>query len=69
MRSEFTVHILNDDGLKAATDIAAAFSNLLEEMDRLMPGSSREKALVVTKLQEACFFAKRAIALLPENHK
>ena len=39
---------------------------LLAELD-LPPG--RERALVVTKLQEACFWTKRAIATQAENQE
>ncbi len=35
------------------------------KMHVLPPG--RERALVVTKLQEAAFWAKRAVAIVPTN--
>ncbi len=68
MRTEFNVHILNSDGLRKANQIADAFSRLLDELDHVLP-PGRERVLVVTKLQEACYFAKRAIALDPANQK
>ena len=66
MRGEFQVHRLNERGMKIATSIAEAFSQLLDAVDAQVP-SGRDRSLVVTKLQEACFFAKRAIAVAPEN--
>ena len=68
MRNEFQVHLLNDLGLSAATEVANAFSDLLDKVEAVVP-AGRERALVVTRLQEACFFAKRAVALEPENQK
>jgi hypothetical protein len=66
MTNEFAVHRLNERGLAAADKIADRFGALLLFIEDAIP-VSRERALVVTKLQEACFFAKRGIALLPEN--
>lgn len=66
MRNEFEVHKLNDAGLARAGQLAEAFSDLLERIDVLVP-ASRERVLVVTKLQEASYWAKRAIAVLPDN--
>lgn len=65
-RQEFQVHKLNDTGIAKATQLGEAFSTCLEQIEALIP-TGRERALVVTKLQEASFFAKRAIAVLPEN--
>ncbi len=42
------------------------FSDALTRIESLVP-AGRERALVVTKLQEACYFAKRGIALDPTN--
>jgi len=69
MKQEFTVHMLNDAGIAKATELGEAFSTLLETVERILPAQCREKSLVVTKLQEASFFAKRGIAILPENQK
>ena len=72
MRAEFTVHRLNPDGMRKAVAIAESFSALLDELERDIPSSAtnaRDMALVRTKLQEACFFAKRAMALHPAHHE
>ena len=63
IRPEFGVHILNQDGISKAKEMAFRFSQLVEWLE--LPGncvSSRELALAKTKLEEACFFAKKAMA-------
>jgi hypothetical protein len=64
MKQEFQVHRLNEEGMKKAEAIAEAFSTLLESVEEMCP-QSRERSIVVTKLQEASFWAKRSIAV---NH-
>lgn len=68
MREEFQVHLLNAHGIERATQIGELFSRLLDEVETIVP-KGRELAIVVTKLQEASFFAKRAIANNPYNQK
>lgn len=68
MKNEFQVHMLNETGIARATELGEAFSALLETIEGLVP-AGRDRALVVTKLQEASYFAKRGIAVLPENQK
>jgi len=64
IRDEFAVHLLNETGIDEARQIAKAFSDLLDYLDAAIP-AGREKSIVITKLQEASFFAKRALALSP----
>jgi hypothetical protein len=66
MRDEFKVHVLNDEGFAKAQVLGHLFSEMLDTIERMIP-AGRERALVVTKMQEASFFAKRAIALDPQN--
>lgn len=66
VRAEFQTHLLNERGLAAASAIGQVFSDALDKIEALVP-SGRERALVTTKLQEAAFFAKRAIAVDPAN--
>jgi hypothetical protein len=61
VNKEFQVHILNEDGKIRATAIAGAFDRCLEELKLACP-EGREFPLVKTKLEEACFFAKKAMA-------
>jgi hypothetical protein len=65
---EFKVHLLNEAGLAKAKQLEDAFTTLLASIEQIVP-VSRERSLVVTKLQEASFWAKRGIAVLPENAK
>ena len=69
MADEFKVHLLNDEGIAKATALSKAFDDLLTAVNTHAPMPSRERSLVVTKLQEACFWAKRAIAVDPANEK
>lgn len=66
LRPEFGVHFLNARGAAIANDIAQVFSGLVDYLEALGI-TGREKAVVITKLQEACFFAKKSVALIPEN--
>ena len=73
MDAIFEVHMLNDQGKKRAQDIAESFDALLGALQAIwIPASNytlggREQAIVRTKLEEACFFAKKAMAIQKEN--
>jgi hypothetical protein len=69
VREEFSVHRLNEEGLTKADVIATAFSHLLDHLEEACGKDGREMSLVRTKLQEAAFYAKRAMAVRPENQK
>jgi hypothetical protein len=82
MRNEFQVHMLNDTGIVLATELGGIFSEALDKFDALIAANppnpenkaaagevARCRAIVITKLQEASFFAKRAIAVNPANQK
>lgn len=68
-RSEFKVHRLNGFGMASADDLAVSFSRFLDEIELLCGAEGREMAIVRTKLEEACFRAKRALAEKPENQE
>lgn len=68
MSDEFKVHRLNAAGMAKAQLLAEAFEEALTKINAIVP-ASRELSLVVTKLQEASFFAKRAVALHPFNQE
>lgn len=57
----FITFELNDDGQQKAKDITEAFDLFLYQLQRLVP-MGRELSLVTTKLEEACFFAKKGMA-------
>lgn len=69
VRDEFKVHVLNDAGMTKATEVAGAFSEALDKLETLCGKDGREMALVRTHLQDASFWAKRAMASKPENQK
>lgn len=68
IRPEFQVHMLNESGKAKAYVIADALSACLDTIER-QGVTGRALALVKTKLEEACFFAKRGMAELPENQE
>ena len=70
MNSAFKVHKLNERGLEKADDIAQIFDDLLSELDTIVGSrEGRLMAIVYTKLEEACFFAKKAVAVQAENQE
>lgn len=62
----FEVHMLNETGKGKAVQIAGSFSGLLGELE-LICKEGRELSIVKTKMEEACFYAKKAMASVPEN--
>lgn len=66
---EFEVHLLNEQGIEKARTLASLFDSLLDAVVAINPDKSREMHLVRTKLEEASFFAKKAMANQPENQK
>lgn len=64
----FEVHMLNEAGKGKATVIACKFFELLCELKVVCP-EGRELSIVKTKLEEASFFAKKAMANVPENQQ
>lgn len=68
MNKEFEVHMLNDQGKTRARELAERFSDVLDYC-QLIGEPGRELSLVATKLEEACFFAKKSIAIKKENQQ
>jgi hypothetical protein len=60
----FEFHLLNEEGKQKAKVIACKFHELLCSLGGISPESvaTREFSLCKTKLEEACFFAKKAMA-------
>lgn len=48
-------------------DIAKIFDVTLRSLENITPLGSREGAIVRTKLEEACTYAKKALQLLPSS--
>lgn len=67
----FEVHMLNNEGKVRAAAIAREFDTLLTRLEEIVTvsetGSTREMSIVVTKLEEASFFAKKAMASQKKN--
>lgn len=61
MNSEFETYKTNDLGLETIASIRKHFDGLLEDLVHCIP-VGRELSLVRTKLEEASFFAVKAIA-------
>lgn len=68
VQKEFEVHMLNEQGKTLAREMAQKFSDLLA-WTKTVGSPGREQALVATKLEEACFFAKKSLAIKPENQQ
>lgn len=63
MSDEFKFHKLNTTGIDRAIALQGVFDQALVGVKKYMPQeSSRELSIVITKLQEACFFAKKGMA-------
>jgi hypothetical protein len=65
---EFEVHRLSEEGLKNAGEIASHFNELMFKLfDNGLIETDKDNgrliSIVKTKLEEACFFAKKALAV------
>ena len=63
MNKEFEVHILTTTGIEKAKELATIFDDLLTRLSGDYCANNREFSIVKTKLEEACFFAKKSMAL------
>jgi hypothetical protein len=64
----FKVHMLNEEGKKKAATLASNFDSLLQEVEEIVgSGPSREMSCVKTHLELASFYAKKAMAMKPQN--
>jgi hypothetical protein len=68
-RPEFQVHMLNDVGKMKAGQLAELFTMLLNGVESICGTGTREMAIVRTKLEEASFFAKKAMATESVNQQ
>lgn len=74
MNKEFAVHMLNAQGRMRAAAIAESFDLLLETLmvklsDGPMCPEGREFAIVRSRLEEACFYAKKSMAMMAANQE
>lgn len=63
----FKYHSLKPSAINKTELVAEAFSQLLTTLEEVCPPITREFSIVKTKLEEACFYAKKSIANAPEN--
>lgn len=68
VHSLFKVHMLNDEGVKKANELAEHYSRLAEFIENEIP-KGREQSIALTHLQQSSMHAKRGIAEKPENQK
>lgn len=61
MSAEFEVHLLNNEGIAKARTVALCFDGFLDRLQELCP-PSREFSIVRAKLEEANFYAQKAMA-------
>jgi len=64
----FEFHKLNEGGIEKAKEIKEIFLSTLKKLNTMMP-DGREFSIVQTKLEEACFFAKKGMAIQKENQE
>ena len=62
MRPKFAVHKLNEEGQQRAQMISESFDSLVSTLNGICM-DCREYSIAKTKLEEACFFAKKAMAI------
>ncbi len=63
---EFQVHLLSPEGITRAQEISRIFDEALLSLIGIIP-PGRELSIVKTKLEEACFFAKKAMSKADTN--
>jgi hypothetical protein len=63
----FSTVKLSEAGIANTNTIRGGFSNLLELLEDVLPGSSREISIIRTKLEEASFYAVKAVRNYKEN--
>lgn len=68
MDTLFQSHTLNGAGKAKAIEISEHFDALLKSIAPFCP-ASREFSICRTKLEEACFYAKKSMASQPENQQ
>ena len=52
---------LNEEGVVKVGIIRSGFTRLLYELEGVLPGNSREISIIRTKLEEASFYAVKAV--------
>ena len=63
----FDTHKLNDQGFDVMKTYKQTMADAVKAVTKLMP-EGRDKAIFMTKCEEAVFFGAKAIASQAENH-
>ncbi len=67
LRPEFFDHPTNLNGVTKQLDLVSRFSSMLDDLETVCGKDGREMALVRTHLQEAAFWAQKAVTTRAEN--
>jgi hypothetical protein len=65
--ADFGFHKMNADGQRKSQEIADLFETLLRKLKAEYFFDARTAAICNTKLEEACFYAKKSMALNTDN--
>ena len=57
----FNYTAMSEAGKEKSVIIAEKFTTLLRDLEEILPGGSREISILKTKLEEASFYAKKAL--------
>ena len=63
----FSSTLYSRAGLEKHKIISEEFTRLLHSVEELLPGGSRELSIIKAKLEEAAFYAKKALRNYKEN--
>lgn len=63
----FSFTLMSEEGKDKSQLISELFSTLLYALEDVLPGNSREFSIAKAKLEEASFFAKKALRNYKEN--
>ncbi len=70
MHPHFEVHKLNAAGMEKAKAIATAFDDFATSIKQIAGFPlGRQESIVMTNLEEACFHAKKGMAMQTDNQE
>ncbi len=68
MHTAFETYKLHDEAALVLKEIGHKFNRFLEDLEQYVP-EGRERAILITKLEEASFFAAKGFALNSDNQE
>jgi hypothetical protein len=63
----FSTVQLSSEGLRKVNTLRESFTEMVEIIEAILPGNSREISIIRTKLEEASFYAVKAVRNYKEN--